>query len=228
MTTTRRLHHQAGFSARLHLDDHGKMAIAIVLGFGLLVATAVLATRLTDSQSESDQTFAGMSMSPPPTLPALTLQRSDGAKWTTEETSGRFSMFFFGYTNCPDVCPLTLSRAKQIHNQLGVEAAKIDFYFVTVDPERDTPERLGNYVSQFNPSFTGLTGTPGQLETAQAAFGVVAEKQAGGSGAGYSVDHTATSYLVDDQGRIVLLYAHDAPAEDAIGDIRALLGGENP
>ncbi|MEZ4570695.1 MAG: SCO family protein [Thermomicrobiales bacterium] len=162
-------------------------------------------------------------MEPPKTLPDLTLQHTDGLAWTSSDMHGRLSLFFFGYTNCPDVCPLTLSRARQIYDALGADAEAVDVYFTTVDPERDTPERLGRYVEQFNPAFLSLTGSTEQLEAAKNAFGVVAVRQETGSSSGYSVDHTATSYLIDGTGSIRAVFPHDAATEDVLHDIRVLL-----
>lgn len=204
-------------------QDRGRLAIVVLIGFVVLVVVATLAPRAIESDSGAAPAFSGMELTPPRELPALSLDRTDGTAWSSAESEDRISLFFFGYTNCPDVCPLTLSRANQIHQQLGEDAGSIDVYFITVDPERDTPDRLGLYVSQFNPAFTGLTGTPEQLQAAISAFGVVAVKQESLSGAGYSVDHTAGSYLVDDAGRIRLIYPHDAPAADIVRDIQSLL-----
>lgn len=199
-----------------------RILIAMALGFVVLVLAASLASRVALPGGSEEQVFAGAEVSPPRALPALTLQRADGTIWSSDETRGRISIFFFGYTHCPDVCPLTLSRANQIAQRLGADVDEVDVYFITVDPERDTPDRLGRYVSQFNPAFIALSGTAGQLEAARAAFGVIAVRQPG-PGDSYAVDHTASSYLIDASGSIRFIYPHDAPAEDVVADIDRLL-----
>jgi protein SCO1/2 len=134
------------------------------------------------------------------------------------------SLFSFGYTWCPDVCPLTLAKMAEVRRTLGPIAEEVGFYFVTVDPERDTPERLGMYTAAFDRSIVGLTGTPAELERARQAFGVAAERrEVPGSSIDYVVDHTALLFLVDAAGRVQLVYPHDS-APDAIAmDIARLL-----
>ncbi|HLT21201.1 MAG TPA: SCO family protein [Thermomicrobiales bacterium] len=222
MATTQRSHYPTGADLLESIKANRRMAMIFVLGFTLLILAAVLAQHFANTTAGSEPAFTGLAVEPPRELPPLELQRADGGIWSSAELNGRLAMFFFGYTNCPDVCPLTLSRAKQAIAQLGDDAARVDFYFVTVDPERDTPRRLGMYVGQFDPTITALTGTPAQLEAAMAAFGVVAQQVPTGSEAGYAVDHTATSFLIDD-GAIRLLYGHDTPAADLAADLRAIL-----
>jgi len=221
MATTRDVHFPTTPSLRDFARAHGRALLIFAVSFALLIALAALSARFVERDAGPAR-FSGLVVEPPRELPALQLQRTDGGVWNSAETDGRVALFFFGYTNCPDVCPLTLSRARQALSQLGDDAARVDVYFITVDPERDTPERLGLYVSQFHPAITGLTGTPEQLATAMSAFGVVAQQVPTGSGAGYAVDHTATSFLVDD-GAIRLLYAYDTPAGDIASDLRAIL-----
>lgn len=204
----------------------GRLILAVVLAFAVLTGTAAIAPRVANLDDNAAHAFSGNEVTPPRQLPPLSLERVDGTAWTSAETRGRISLFFFGYTNCPDICPLTLSRARAVHEQLGEDAGEIDVYFVTVDPERDTPERLGLYVSQFNPEFIGLTGTDEQIEAAKAAFGVIAIQQPMSSSAGYSVDHTASSFVVDQDGAIRLIYPHDAPSVDVVSDLRTLLASE--
>jgi protein SCO1/2 len=170
--------------------------------------------------------LAGGALTPPVELPGLALQRAGGGRFTTADTRGRLSLFFFGYTTCPDVCPLTLAYVAQVRRRLGggAGAQRLDAYFVTVDPERDTAARLVEYVAHFDPAIVPLTGTPEELERARAAFGVVAEKRPlPGSAAGYAMDHTALVYLVDGEGRIRLVYPHGVPPDVIAADVRRLL-----
>jgi protein SCO1/2 len=133
-------------------------------------------------------------------------------------------LLFFGYTQCPDVCPTTLSTWRKVHAGLGDDAARVRFAFVTVDPERDTSERLGLHVNAFNPDFYGLTGTEDQLEAVYDFFGIVAEKDdSSGSAAGYLISHTATTFVVDTEGRWRLRETYGTAPEDIVYDIQQLL-----
>ncbi len=168
--------------------------------------------------------FNGAELSPAQELPPLTLKRADGTLFTTADTAGRISLFFFGYTLCPDVCPMTLGQVAKVRRELGADAQYVDAYFVTVDPERDTPERLAQYTAGFDPAIIPLTGTAGELEQAMAAFGALAQKRlVPDSSVGYLMDHTATLYLVDPDRRIRLLYSYTMTPAQITADIRRLL-----
>jgi protein SCO1/2 len=116
----------------------------------------------------------GATFDEPVSLPDLSFTRSDGGTFTTADTRGRTSLFFFGYTHCADVCPLTLAEFQQIRRALGSDAAAVDMYFVTLDPARDTLDWMRTYVANF-PGVVGLIGSDAELAQAQAAFNVVAE-----------------------------------------------------
>lgn len=168
--------------------------------------------------------FNGAELSPAQELPALTLKRADGLPFTTADTAGRLSLFFFGYTLCPDVCPMTLGQVAKVRRELGADAQYVDAYFVTVDPERDTPERLAGYTAGFDPAIIPLTGAPEELERARAAFGALAQKRpVPDSAVGYLMDHTATLYLVDPDSRIRLLYSFTTTPGQIAADLRRLL-----
>jgi protein SCO1/2 len=130
-------------------------------------------------------------------------------------------LFFFGYTHCPDVCPLTLAQFVRVRQSLGAASEQIDMYFVTLDPARDTPERMRQYMSSF-PGVTGLMGTDSELASAQSTFAVVAERRDLGGG-DYALDHTAATYLVNRQGSLQLAYPYGTDANDIIADLRQLL-----
>jgi protein SCO1/2 len=160
----------------------------------------------------------GAALTPPRMVPDITLLRSDGSVFHTADLKGRVSLVFFGYTFCPDVCPLTLAEVTQVRRLLGPDAQQVDVYFVTVDPARDTPERLHRYVKAFDPAIEGLTGGPADLEQMRVAFGAVAARRdAPDGGPNYFMDHTAGLFLVDRDGGISMLYAYGTPPEQ-IGD----------
>ena len=140
---------------------------------------------------------------------------------------GKAVVLFFGYTHCPDVCPTTLADLAQAMKKLGPLADRVQVLFVTVDPERDTPAVLAQYVPAFDPRFLGLRGDAAQTERVAKDFKVYYEKRAGKSPGEYSVDHSAQSYVFDPQGKLRLYVRQDRIAEDLVPDLRILLGASS-
>lgn len=138
------------------------------------------------------------------------------------EFKGKVVVLFFGYTQCPDVCPTTLSEVAAALKALGPKASDVQVLFVTVDPERDTRELLAQYVPAFNPTFLGLRGSPVELETTAKLFKVFYQKNPTPSG-GYTMDHTAGTFVFDRQGRIRVLISYGAGASVVAHDIGQLL-----
>jgi protein SCO1/2 len=168
--------------------------------------------------------FRGSVLDEPLPVPDFALTDQYGGTFRLSDQRGRAVLLFFGYTSCPDVCPTTLATWRQAHQALGTDASQVRFVFVTVDPERDTPERLGLHVNAFNPDFVGLTGTPAELEAVYQIFGVFYERDdASGSALGYLVSHTATAFLLDPDGRWRVRLTYGTPAEDIVHDVRQLL-----
>jgi protein SCO1/2 len=200
--------------------------LLIMLGVSVLLAGCALPISLPSPEARPVAApFNGATLDPPLELPSFGLQRADGRPWASTETRDRVSLFFFGYTTCPDVCPLTLHHVAQIRKQLGSAAQRVDAYFVTVDPERDTPQRLLEYSAKFDPAIVSPTGTPTELEQARAAFGVVARKRVvAESAAGYFVDHSAGLYLVDSSSRIRVIEPYGMAEDEIAADLRRLLG----
>ena len=135
---------------------------------------------------------------------------------------GKVVVLFFGYTHCPEVCPTTLADLAQVMGMLGKDADRVQVLFVTLDPERDTPQLLAQYPPAFYPAFKGLSGD--SMATAQAAqaFGVIYQKQPNKNG-GYDLDHSAGTYLIAPGGKPVLLSPYGQRAELLVQDIRLLL-----
>ena len=148
---------------------------------------------------------------------------STGKLVSLEDFHGKLVMLFFGFTHCPDVCPTTLLKAAQIRKQLGPDSARMQVLFVTVDPERDTPEILSKYVPAFDPSFIGLRGDPAETGKAAREFKVFYQKVPNRDGTSYNVDHTAASYILDTEGRLRLFVRHTQPAEEIVADLQQLL-----
>ena len=147
----------------------------------------------------------------------------DGRPRTLADFRGKVVVLFFGFTHCPDICPATLAQFAQAAKQLGADADRVQFLFVTVDPERDTAEVLAKYVPAFDSRFVGLTGDAPAIARTAKEFKVIFQKQAGKTADSYTVDHSAGTYVFDREGRVRLFVRHDQPVEDVVHDIRLLL-----
>lgn len=152
----------------------------------------------------------------------FSLTDSKGRRATEADLLGRPRAMFFGYTTCPDVCPTTLYEASGWLKQLGAEADKLRLVFVTVDPERDTPDVLDEYLSAFDPRIVGLTGTPEEVGAMLKAYRVYAQKVEV-EGSDYLMDHSASIYLFDDKGEFAGSISHDEDAEAAVEKLRDLI-----
>lgn len=139
---------------------------------------------------------------------------------------GKVAIVFFGYTQCPDVCPTTLSTLREVMAQLGPQAERVQVLFVTLDPERDTPELLAQYLPSFHPTFLGLRGDDATTEATAKAFKMFYKKQPGAALGTYSIDHSTGSYVYDLQGRLRLYVKYGDTAEHITGDIKQLLAGK--
>jgi protein SCO1/2 len=137
---------------------------------------------------------------------------------------GKAVLVFFGFIRCPDVCPTALLRAAEVKRLLGGDGERFQVIFITLDPERDLPPIIREYIAMFDPDFIGLRATPEQTREVADAFRIYYRKVP--TGASYTVDHSATSYLYDPQGRLRLAVAHTASAEAVAADVRALLHGD--
>jgi len=156
---------------------------------------------------------------------SLELTGHDGRPRTLADFRGKLVVLFFGYTHCPDICPTTLADMAGVMKSLGPEAARVQVLFVTLDPERDTPDVLSKYVPAFDASFLGLYGSVAAIQQAAKEFKIFYEKRPGNAPGAYTVDHSAQCYVFDAQGRLRLLVRHDRVAQDLADDLRALLKG---
>jgi protein SCO1/2 len=147
-----------------------------------------------------------------------------GQARTLDDYRGKVVAVFFGYTQCPDVCPTTMVEMTQVKQQLGADADKLQVLFVTVDPERDTQEVLASFVPAFDPAFVGLRGDRAQTEKIEKDFKIFAQKVVGKDGKSYTIDHTAGTYLFDSQGRIRLFVRHGEAGRIA-DDVKQLIAG---
>jgi protein SCO1/2 len=146
----------------------------------------------------------------------------DGKVRTLEDFKGKAVIVFFGYTQCPDVCPTTMADIAQAKKLLGADGAKVQGIFITIDPERDTPELLKAYVANFGPDFVALRGTPEQTAALARDFKVY-YKKVEGKGGNYTMDHSAASFVYDPQGRLRLYARYGAGPQVLADDLRQLL-----
>ncbi|GGY15461.1 SCO family protein [Paludibacterium paludis] len=152
----------------------------------------------------------------------FSLTAHNGERKSLSDFKGKAVALFFGYTHCPDVCPTTMLEYAAVTKSLGRDAQKLQVLFVTVDPERDTREVLAGYVPHFDPAFLGMTGSRAQVDEVMSRFRIVAQRVAV-PGGGYSVDHSAGSYLFDPEGRLRVYEPYATPSASLTHDIRELL-----
>lgn len=187
----------------------------------LLLIGAVAAGVFVFSKPDS---FRGTTYAEPyPVASEIELTQANGDSFRLSDLRGKLVMLFFGYTSCPDVCPTTLAELKQALEKLGDRADQVQVLFVTVDPQRDTPERLQEYVNHFNPSFIGLSGSESELAKVWQQYGVVREVVESKSAMGYMVNHTARVTLIDRQGNLRVSFPFGTPVEDIVHDLKLLL-----
>jgi protein SCO1/2 len=153
----------------------------------------------------------------------FSLKDHDGKPVTLESYKGKVVVLFFGFTQCPDVCPTTMAEMAAVMQELGPQAKDVQVLFVTLDPERDTPALLKQYVPAFHPSFVGLYGTPAEIAQTAKEFKVWYKKVPGKDPANYSIDHTAGSYVFDKQGKVRLFLRHAQGTKPVVHDLKQLL-----
>jgi protein SCO1/2 len=185
-----------------------------------LVATAISLTVVFAKPAR----FHGTSYNEPyPRAPQVELIKLNGETFRLSDQKGKIVLLFFGYTSCPDVCPTTLAEFKQVMDGMGDKAKSVQVVFVSVDPERDTPEKIQQYVEHFNPNFIGLSGSTDQLEIIWDNYGVFRERVESDSAFGYIINHTARTYLIDADGNLRLSYGFQTPVENIVSDLEILL-----
>jgi protein SCO1/2 len=185
--------------------------------------TAVTALLTATGCGGGHPSFNGVVYDPPEPAPAMQLTRGDGSSFDLREQRGSVVLVFFGYTHCPDICPMTLSDWVKVKRALGGDASRVQFVFVSVDPARDTPALTQRYVSEFDPSFIGLTGDSAQVARAENLFHVTSSREKVQSANGYAVGHAAQSFVISPQGRLRLLYPPGIPTDAVVSDIKKLL-----
>ena len=189
----------------------------------LVLAAAVLLAGCDKLGGASSANFRGVDITGAEYARKLELTDHNGQPRTLADFKGKVTVVFFGFTQCPDVCPSTMAELAQVKTALGKDGERVQGVFVSVDPERDTPEILKAYMAGFDPSFVALRGTPEQTAAVAKEFKVYYAKVPGKTEGSYTVDHTAGSYVFDAQGRVRLFQRYGTGAEDLAADLKALL-----
>ncbi|OYT98192.1 MAG: SCO family protein [Burkholderiales bacterium PBB1] len=175
------------------------------------------------SSAGSAASFKGIDITGADYARTLSLTDQNGQPRTLADFKGKVTVVFFGFTQCPDVCPTTMAELAQVKASLGKDGDRIQGVFVTVDPERDTAAVLKTYMGGFDPSFVALRGSPEEIAATAKEFKVFYAKVPGKTEGAYSVDHTAGSYVFDTQGRVRLFVRYGSGAEALAADLKALL-----
>ena len=207
---------------RAELDRHRRAWL--VLGAAALAGVAV--SGLSACDRAGAPSFKGIDITGADYARDLSLFDPDGKRRSLAEFKGRVVVVFFGFTQCPDVCPTTMVELAAVKKQLGADGERVQGIFVTVDPERDTPELLKAYVDNFGAGFVALRGSPEETLAAAKHFKVFFAKVPGKTEGSYTIDHTAGSYLFDPQGRVRLFTRHGTGPEALAHDLKLLLDGK--
>jgi protein SCO1/2 len=189
------------------------------------ILAGVMAAQFVRAPWHAELQLASGTMLPDPrAVPEFQLIDSSSQAYGHSQLMGHWSLLFFGYTSCPDVCPTTLTTLAQVHQQLIdlADSKRLQMVFVSVDPKRDTPAQVGQYVKFFNANFVGLTGTPQNIEQFTNAMGVPVAIHDSGNGA-YTVDHAATLFLLDPQARLAAVFSPPHDTATLATDLRAVV-----
>lgn len=201
-----------------------KKTSIFLLGGGLVLAAAggAWVARNTLDRAPEPALQYGTLLSEPQAMPHFALLDHTGAAFDETQLRGQWSLMFFGFTHCPDVCPTTLALLADVRKRLDAAAPRV--VLVSVDPGRDTPAVLATYVAAFDPAIVGLTGTAQAIDDFAAAVGVAHRKIPMG-GDQYMVDHTAAVFVIDPEGRRAALFSPPFDAAQITSDLHRLLAG---
>ncbi|WP_280187882.1 SCO family protein [Delftia sp. PS-11] len=172
---------------------------------------------------EAKTSFQGVDVTGAEYAKDIPLRDADGRRRSIQDFAGKVVVVFFGYTQCPDVCPTTMQELVEVKQQLGADADRLVGVFVTLDPERDTPEVLKAYVANFDPGFVGLHGTPEETAAVAKDFKLFYKKVPGKTEGTYTLDHSAGSYVYDTAGRLRVYERYGSGPQVVAADVKALL-----
>lgn len=182
----------------------------------LVVIAGCKPSKLTEPFQSTDVTGANFAQN-------FNLLDQHGHKRTLADYKGKVVVLFFGYIHCPDICPTTLTELASVMDRLGREAENVQVLFVTLDPERDTPEILAKFIPSFNSNFVGLYGTPEQIAETAKEYKLVYTKQASKIPGNYTLDHSAGTYMYDTDGKLRLYASYGQGVDNLLADIKILL-----
>jgi protein SCO1 len=213
-------------------DSPGKGGVVRLLQSGRAIAVAGLLAVLIGSLGvtgcgETKTTFNAMDVTNAPWGQQYSLPNLDGKPITPKDFPGKITAVFFGFMYCPDACPTHLTKMGEVKKALGKDGDKLQLVFITVDPERDTPENLKKYLNAFDPTIVGLRGTLEQTDAVAKDFRVfykkVPTKDSAKDPKAYTIDHTTFAYVFDGKGALRLVVPHDLPVEKLASDIKNLI-----
>jgi protein SCO1/2 len=196
----------------------GRIAM-VAATFGVAAIAGINLTACT----EAKPTFNAVDITGADFAKDFSLTDANGRVRAMADFKGKVVVLFFGYAQCPDVCPTTMTEMAQVKQQLGSDGDRLQVLFVTVDPERDTPDVMKAYMGAFDPSFVALIPTPEQLPPLAKDYKVYYKKVEGKTPTSYSMDHSAASFVYDPQGRLRLYARYGAGVPAMVSDIKALL-----
>ena len=208
------MRHDRGAALR---NTNRTMKIKVILS--LIVVAAGLAAGIYFFRPHA---FHGTVIQSPEPAHDFTLTGADGDV-SLGDFRGKLVMIYFGYTFCPDICPATLASAAQAVREIDPSAKNIQLIMISLDPQRDTPEKLAEYVTHFHPSFIGITGTKEQLDEVASLYGIFYQKADGENSAGYLIDHTATLLVLDREGYLKLVFPFGVTPQEIAGDLKYML-----
>lgn len=192
---------------------------AVAATAGLVAANFVLKP----DQLPGVQISSGTLLPQPRPIPDFSLTQANGQPFTRSALEGHWSVIFVGFTHCPDICPNTLGLLKSLRRELDTKGKPLQVVFLSVDPERDTPEVLARYVSYFDPSFIGATGATAELDKLGAATGFVYMKSPGATPDAYTVDHSSALILVNPQGQVAGYFTPPFKRDALSADLATLI-----
>jgi protein SCO1/2 len=198
-------------------------ALKSMAGGALWLGTAAVAGWSLQGCTEIKPSFNAVDLTGADYAKDFSLKDVDGKVRTLADFKGKVVVLFFGYAQCPDVCPTTMTEMAQVKQQLGADGDKLQVLFITVDPARDTAEVMKAYMGAFDPTFVALIPTPEQLAATAKDFKAYYKKSEGSTPTSYSMDHSAASYVYDTQGRLRLYARYGAGVAPMVADIKTLL-----
>lgn len=194
-----------------------------VIILAMVVTLGVVGVYFAQKIAEKYYVFNGSIIEPPMESYDIALVDGDGFEFRLSEQKGKVVLIFFGYTSCPDFCPTTLYEYNRVYEELGDLVNEVEFVFISVDPERDTPKKAATYARAFNLNFIGLSGLAEELAPIYKAFYVVAEISDEDTAAGYIVNHSTRTIVIDKNGDFRMTFPYGVGAEAMIADIRHLI-----